>query len=87
MPLPEDDVRTLSPLNRRYPRRTSSRATLFHQQAERCMQIARLMSNRQQARAMRKQAQENRARAEEIEKAKIDTQDSCQIGGTGRRNA
>lgn len=51
------------------------------------MQIARLMSNRQQARAMRKQAQENRARAEEIENAQIDTQDGCHIGGTGRRNA
>jgi hypothetical protein len=37
------------------------------------MQIARLMSNRQQAKALRKQAEEHFARAEEIEKAETKT--------------
>jgi hypothetical protein len=37
------------------------------QQAARCMQIARLMSNRKQAKALRKQAQEHLAQAEKME--------------------
>jgi Asp-tRNA(Asn)/Glu-tRNA(Gln) amidotransferase C subunit len=54
-------------------KRATSRAARLRQQAERCMQIARLMSKRQQAKALRKQAEEIFAHAQELEKAETKT--------------
>jgi hypothetical protein len=52
-------------------KRTSSFVARLRQQAETCMQIASLMSNRQQAKALRKQAEELFARAEKLEKGEV----------------
>jgi hypothetical protein len=51
-----------------FKRSSSPAAARCRQQAERCMQIACLMSNRKGAKALRKLAAEHLARAEKIEK-------------------
>jgi hypothetical protein len=63
----------LGSTRRNTSRERRTKAGGLRQQGERCMQIARLMSNRQQAKALRKQAEKFFDRAEEIEKAETTT--------------